>query len=307
MVVIIEMVETRNALLRELKGMLYGSVEIRERDSKKYIYLHQREDGLSTTKYLGDYTDDLYALIIKNNLRAKEIKKELKRIEKELSLSGYIECEIEEKVARNIDFARKHMVDTIYKQAVLEGIATTYADTETIIDGGKVSGMAVNDIMKVVNLKHAWEFVLSKYVITAPTNFALLCETNRLIEEGFYYNAGKVRLTPVSIGGTTWKPSVPNESDVKEELQTILDSDIDTLDKAVELLLYVMKRQIFIDGNKRTAVVFANHLLISKGLGLIVIPSELVEEYKGLLISYYEGRDEKAIKTFLKNKCYIAL
>ena len=307
MVVIIEMVETRNVLLRELKSMLYGSVEIRERDSKKYIYLHQREDGLSTTKYLGDYTDDLYALIIKNNLRAKVIKKELKRIEKELSASGYIESEIEEKVARNIDFARKHMVDTIYKQAVLEGIATTYADTETIIDGGKVSGMAVNDIMKVVNLKHAWEFVLSKYVITAPTNFALLCETNRLIEEGFYYNAGKVRLTPVSIGGTTWKPSVPNESDVKEELQTILDADMDTLDKAVELLLYVMKRQIFIDGNKRTAVVFANHLLISNGLGLIVIPSELVEEYKGLLISYYEGKDEKAIKTFLKNRCYIAL
>jgi hypothetical protein len=48
------------------------------------------------------------------------------------------------------------MVDTIYKQAILEGVATTYADTEDIINGGKVKGMTSDDIMKVVNLKHAW-------------------------------------------------------------------------------------------------------------------------------------------------------
>ena len=69
------------------------------------------------------------------------------------------------------------------------------------------------------------------------------------------------------------------------------------------LHLFYILLQIFIDGNKRTAVIFANHYLVSKGLGIIVIPAEVVEEYKKLLIEYYEGKDEKSIKKFLKEKC----
>ena len=68
-----------------------------------------------------------------------------------------------------------------------------------------------------------------------------------------------------------------------------------------------MKKQIFIDGNKRTSVIYANHYLISKGKGIIVIPAELTEEFKNLLIPYYEGKDEIKIKTFIKEKCYISL
>ena len=63
-----------------------------------------------------------------------------------------------------------------------------------------------------------------------------------------------------------------------------------------------MKKQLFLDGNKRTAVIFANHYLISRGMGLIVIPSELVNEFKEHLINYYEDKNE-LIKDFLKNNC----
>lgn len=304
---ILTMVAEKESLIKESKSLTYGSIEIREKDNSRYIYVHFREDGIAMTKYVGEYNDDLYNLILRNSEKAKAIKKEIKRIDKELKSSGYVENELSDKVALNIDFAKKHLVDTIYKQAVLEGIATTYADTETIIEGGKVNNMTANDILKVVNLKHAWEFILNKDVITSPTNFALLCEINKFIEEGFYYNAGRIRSTPVSIGGTNWKPELPIESLIKEELQELLNSSLDTVDKAIEILLFVMKKQIFIDGNKRTAVIFANHLLISKAKGLIVIPNDKVEEYKKLLISYYEGKDEKSIKDFLKKFGYMKI
>ena len=55
-------------------------------------------------------------------------------------------------------------------------MATTFADTESIIEGGKVNNMTSEDILKVVNLKHAWEFILNKNVVLSDTNFALLCE-----------------------------------------------------------------------------------------------------------------------------------
>ena len=301
---ILTLLAEKEALTKELNSLIYGSIEIREKDSKNYIYVHFRQDGISKTKYVGEYSDNLYNLMLNNSIKARAIKKDIRLIEKKLKVNGYVESGLSDKVILNIDFAKKHLVDTIYKQAVLEGISTTYADTETIIEGGKVNNITANDVLKVLNLKHAWEFILNKNIISSPTNFSLLCEINKFIEEGFYYNAGRVRSTPVSIGGTSWKPEFPIESLIKEELQMILNSNLDDLDKAIEILLFVMKKQIFIDGNKRTAVIFANHFLISKAKGLIVIPETKVEEYKKLLISYYEGKDEISIKEFLKKFGY---
>lgn len=304
---ILTLLKDKEICKRELSDLVFGTIELRERENKKYIYVHFREDGLSLTKYVGEYTDELYNLILNNNKTARELKLRLRQVEKQLKKLNYIEKDLSEKVAMNIDFARRHMVDTIYNQAVLEGVATTYLDTETIIEGGKVSNMTPNDILKVVNLKHAWEFILNKNVIQSPTNFSLLCDINKLLEEGFYYNAGQIRSVPVSIGGTTWKPELPIESVVKEELEKILSANLELIDKAIELLLYVTKKQIFIDGNKRTSVIFANHFIISHGLGLLVIPENRVQEYKKLLIAYYEGKDTEEIKRFLKEKCYIKI
>ena len=304
---IMSLLQNKQLLEHELQSIAYGSVEIREKDSNKYIYVHYREDGVALTKYVGEYSEELYNLILNNSIKAKELKKQIREINKKLKQLNYVEEELSEEVEQNIDFAKRHLVDTIYKQAILEGVATTFADTESIIEGGKVNNMTSEDIMKIVNLKHAWEFILNKNVILVDTNFALLCEINKMVEEGFYYLAGKVRNVPVTIGGTTWKPDLPIESIIKEELEQIFNKKLDDVDIAIELLLYTMKKQIFIDGNKRTSVIYSNHYLISKGKGIIAIPAELTEEFKDLLIPYYEGKDEKQIKKFIKEKCYMSI
>ena len=291
----------------ELKKIIYGSIEIRENSANKYIYVHYREEGIPVTKYIGEYSEELYNLVLKDNIRAKTLKKQIREINKRLKQLNYQEEGLSEKVKQNIDFAKKHLADTIYKQAILEGVVTTFVDTENIIEGGKVNNMTSEDILKIINLKHAWEFILDKNVILSETNFALLCEINKIIEEGFYYSAGNIRSVPVKIGGTNWKPDLPIESTIKEELEIIFNKKISTVDKAIELLLYTMKKQIFIDGNKRTSVIYSNHYLISKGKGIIVIPAELVKEFKELLILYYEGKDTKKIKKFIKEKCYMKI
>ena len=302
---IMNLLEQKQQLEHKLKSLIYGSIEIRENNGNKYIYVHYREDGILLTKYVGEYSDNLYNLILNNSITAKGLKKEIKDISKKLKNLNYSEEKLDSNIEINIDFAKRHLVDTIYKQAILEGVATTFADTESIIEGGKVNNMTSEDVLKIINLKHAWEFILNPNVILTVPNLSLLCQINKFVEEGFYYTAGKIRSTPVSIGGTDWTPDLPIESVIKEELEEILNSDIDIVDKSIELLLYVMRKQIFIDGNKRTAVIFANHYLISKGYGIIVIPSELTEEFKTLLLSYYQNKDEIEIRKFLKEKCYI--
>lgn len=304
---ILELINQKQIHEIELNKLVYGSIEIRDKDNKKYIYTHTKEDGLQNTKYIGEYSDKLYNLILNNNLKAKEIKKNIKNIEKKLKELNYIDEELPLKVSRNIDFAKKHLVDTIYKQAILEGVATTLSDTESIVEGGKVNNMSSEDIMKVVNLKHAWEFILNKNVILSKTDYNILCTINKLVEEGFYYSTGVLRSTPVKIGGTNWTPDLPIESIIKEELNEILDSNINDVNKAIDLLLYVVKKQMFIDGNKRTSIIYANHYLIGKGKGIIVIPVEKIDEYKSLLIKYYETNNNKQIKDFIIKNCYIKI
>ena len=304
---IMNLLQSKQVFEHELQSLSYGSVEIRENNSNKYIYVHYREDGVALTKYVGEYSDELYNLILNNNIKAKQLKKQIREITRNLKQFNYIEEELSAEVEKNIDFVKRHLVDTIYKQAILEGVATTFADTESIIEGGKVNNMTSEDILKIVNLKHAWEFILNKNVILSNTNFALLCEINKMVEEGFYYSAGKIRNVPVTIGGTTWKSDLPIESIIKEELEEIFNKEINDVEKSIELLLYTMKKQIFIDGNKRTSVIYSNHYLISKGKGIIAIPAELTEEFKDLLILYYEGKDENKIKEFIKEKCYISI
>lgn len=302
---IINLIQSKQALEHELSSLAYGSVEIRENNSNKYIYVHYREDGVALTKYVGEYSEELYNLVLNNSIKAKQIKKQIRDITKQLKKFNYVEEKLDEKVEQNIDFAKRNLVDTIYKQAILEGVATTFADTESIIEGGKVNNMTAKDILKIVNLKHAWEFILNKNVILSHTNFALLCEINKMVEEGFYYTAGKVRNVPVTIGGTKWTPDLPIESVIKEELEEIFNREMDDVDRAIELLLYTMKKQVFIDGNKRTSVIYSNHYLISKGKGIIAIPAELTEEFKDILIPYYEGKNENKIKKFIREKCYM--
>ena len=53
-------------------------------------------------------------------------------------------------------------------------------------------------------MKHAWGIYLDENVVLAKDNFYLLSQINKLVIEGFYYNAGIVRSTPVKIGGTKW-------------------------------------------------------------------------------------------------------
>lgn len=185
----------------------------------------------------------------------------------------------------------------------MEGVATSFPQTEDIIDNGKVSGVSAADVQKILNLKHAWEFILDRDVISYPSDYPILCHIAKLVNEGFYRDGGRIRGVPVTIGGTSYVPPLPIESLVKEQLGELLRCPLPAEEKAIALCLYCMKAQLFNDGNKRTAVIFANHYLISQGEGLLIIPEKKVPEFKRRLVSYYEDRDNGEMMRFLKEEC----
>ena len=281
-----------------------GTPEIKEQKGEKYIYVRKRVGSRLTSTYVGVYSDWLFQLLLRNTKEVRELKKQMRHIDKKLAELGYEDSELPLSVQKNLDFARVNMKANIYDQAVLEGVATSFPQTEEIIENGKVSGMTATDVQKILNLKHAWEFILDRNVIQSKTDYYLLCHIARLVNEGFFFDAGRIRGIPVTIGGSSYIPPIPVESVVRERIVEILASKQDEIDIAIELCMYCMKTQIFTDGNKRASVIFANHYVISHGLGLLVIPEKEVPEFKKLLVAFYEGENIEIIKNFLKERCW---
>ena len=300
-----ELLRSRADLHARLNFMPYdGTPEIKERGDGKYLYIRKRIAGKLTSTYVGVYTDELYNLLLRNAKEVREIRKKLRHIEKELASIGYSEDELSDNVINNIEFARANMKTNIYDQAVLDGVATSFPQTEEIIDNGKVTGMTATDVQKILNLKHAWEFILDKDVVASKSDYYMLSHIARLVNEGFFAEGGRIRGVPVTIGGSSYVPPLPNKIDVKDKIQEITEGNNQVIDVAIKLCLYCMKTQIFLDGNKRASVIFANHYLISHGGGFLVIREKEVSKFKSLLVNYYEGDDISIISDFMKNNCW---
>lgn len=300
-----ELLQNRADLQARLNLLPYdGTPEIKERGEGKYLYVRKRVAGKLTSTYVGVYSEELYNLLLRNAREAREIRKELRRIEKELASAGYAEESLSPEVLANIAFARANMKQNIYNQAVLEGVATSFPQTEEIIDNGKVTGMTATDVQKILNLKHAWEFILDPDVVASRSDYYMLNHIARLVNEGFFAEGGRIRGVPVTIGGSSYVPPLPIESDVKDCIHEITEGGGEAVDVAIKLCLYCMKTQIFLDGNKRASVIFANHYLIAHAGGFLVIPEKEVPEFKKLLVRYYEGEDSAVIGTFLKERCW---
>ena len=300
-----ELLQQRADYRARLRLLPYdGTPEIKEQNGNRYLYIRKRVGSRLTSEYIDVYSDDLYQLLLRNAREAREIKKQIRRVEKSLAQHGFADAELSDRVVLNMDFARANLKSNIYDQAVLEGIATTFPQTEDILENGRINGVTASDVQKILNLKHAWEFILDEDVLSYPSDYSILCHIAQLVNEGFYAYGGRIRGVPVKIGGTTYVPPLPIEQIVRERLDEILQTPAEPIDTAIALCLYCMKTQIFNDGNKRAAVIFANHFLIARGGGLLVIPESHVPTFKKLLVAYYEDRDTESILSFLRENCW---
>lgn len=300
-----ELLRQRAELESRLKLIPYeGTVEVKTVKDGRYLYIRKRVSGKQRSEYVDKYSDELYALLLRQTKEARSLRKSIRSVEKQLAEAGFQEGLVSDRVLLNLDFARANVKSLIYDQAVLEGVSTTFPQTETILENGKVYGVTPTDVQKIVNLKHAWEFILDKDVISSPSDYYVLCHIAKLVNEGFYEYGGRIRSVPVTIGGTSYIPPIPMEPDVKTHIAELTGADCEAIDIAVSLCLYCMKTQVFNDGNKRASVIFANHFLIGRGEGLLVIPEQHVAQFKQLLIAYYEGREEERLRQFMKDMCW---
>jgi len=201
----------------------------------------------------------------------------------------------------NIFVAKRNIVDYIWKSAKLEGLTVTYPDTDAIYNGMSVANVPVSEIIAINNLKHAWQFVLENLDYTI--DYPYICHIHRLVGgDTLIRDAGFPRNIPVRIGGTSWKPDMPIESQIKEQLADMLAIESPTK-RAIMLMLYLMRKQIFLDGNKRAAMLASNQVMIAHGCGIISVPIEHQQTFRNMLIAFYESGDAEELSRFLYENC----
>ena len=91
---------------------------------------------------------------------------------------------------------------------------------------------------------------------------------------------------------------MPIEAQVKEEIAKILSIEEPT-ERAIILMLYLMRKQLFLDGNKRTSMLAGNQVMIADGCGIISVPIEYQPEFTKRLIEYYESGYMDQLKEFI--------
>ena len=201
----------------------------------------------------------------------------------------------------NIFFAKRKLIDNIYKSANLEGIAVTFADTYSFMNNVNTGNISIDDMLKLKGLKDAWEYVLNTIDEELTIDYIKkihfqVCKGQNIFPLGDFRDNG------VGVTGTSWRPKLPIECNYENELKDIMSISND-LDRCISLFCWIQRSQMFLDGNKRVANLVANKEMIRCGQGIIAIPIEKIGEYFVLLINYYETNDMTNIKEWIRNYC----
>ena len=200
----------------------------------------------------------------------------------------------------NIFFAKRKLVDNIYKSAVLERINVTFNDVISFFDN-VTNNISLSDLFKLKGLKDAWEYVFN--TIDEDLTIDYIKKIHFEICKGQnIYPLGDFRTKGVGITGTSWRPKLPSECNYEQELKEILNIT-DKLDRCINLFCWIQRSQMFLDGNKRVANLVANKEMIKNGQGIISVPVEKIGEYFTLLIDYYETNNMNKLKEWIVNNC----
>ena len=179
----------------------------------------------------------------------------------------------------------------------MENRNITFPQTQTILNGVNVPGVALDDIQAVLNMRDAWRYLVN--AINEPITLPFICKLNEYVARNEALEWGVLRTGHVGISGTAYVPPLPVQSEIEQELTNLLTADMTTTERAITAFLWGARRQMFWDGNKRTSLLLANKLLIESGQGMLTITETNMERFNELLSAYYSTNEIDEIKLFL--------
>ncbi|HHK5990436.1 MAG: hypothetical protein D8H97_07620 [Neisseria sp.] len=210
----------------------------------------------------------------------------------------------------NIFLAKKVLVAQIHNLSRFENCQTTLLQTEQIINGQNVASASLGDIQTILNLKRAYQYVMRHISDGLPVDIPLLKKINSIVAQEDSLSPGDFRTGTVGVtlvDGSRHTPPAMSEVDVQNLLGQIENRSNSTTETAIRSMLAFMRQQIFWDGNKRTATLFANAMLIEKGCGILEISELQMPEFNTKLSDFYRSGDDTDVATYLYQNCIFGI
>lgn len=185
----------------------------------------------------------------------------------------------------------RFIIELSWKSSKIEGNTYTLLDTERLLkEGIEAKGHTKDEANMILNHKKAFQFIVKQEnLFKKRIDQTLVEEVHKLLIKNLGVGAG-IRKSPVGITGTVYRP-LENKFQIHEaliELYELVNKTKDNYIKALIILLCMSYIQPFEDGNKRTARLIANAILLTHKLSPLSYRSVDEELYREAILVFYE-------------------
>ena len=181
-------------------------------------------------------------------------------------------------------------IDLSWKSSQIEGNTYSLLETERLLkDKETAAGKTKDEATMLLNHKDALDFIIKNPDYINPLNVSSIEDIHSILVKELDISRN-IRSRRVGISGTNYKP-LDNEFQIKEAVEsmcTLINSKKNVFEKALLSLVLISYIQPFSDGNKRTARIISNAILINNHFCPISFRTIDSIEYKKAMLVFYE-------------------
>lgn len=181
-------------------------------------------------------------------------------------------------------------IDLCWKSSQIEGNTYSLLETERLLkDKETAAGKTKDEATMLLNHKDALDFIIGHPDYISPLTVSSIEDIHSILVKDLDINRN-LRKSRVGISGTNYKP-LDNEFQIKEALAAmcnLINSKDNVFEKALLALVLISYIQPFSDGNKRTARIISNAILMNNHYCPISFRTIDSIEYKKAMLIFYE-------------------
>ena len=189
-------------------------------------------------------------------------------------------------------------VDLSWKSSQIEGNTYSLLETERLLrDKQTASGKTKEEAIMLLNHKDALDFVLDVPDYLKELSVHRIEDIHSILTKELGVDRN-IRHRRVGITGTNYRP-LDNEFQIREALEdtcTLVNGKDNVFEKAILTLVLLSYIHAFVDGNKRTARITSNAILIANGYCPVSFRTVDSIDYKKAMLMFYEQNNIAAFK-----------
>jgi Fic family protein len=254
----------------------YYSKEIDEREIKETFDL----------SIIQDLLPNVSLLLQSENIKLENLQNEYSKNISELTKNEY-----------NKELERL-AIDLSWKSSQIEGNTYSLLETERLIKEKEVAqGKSKEEATMLLNHKDALDFIIDNPDYLFPLSLSKIEDIHSILIKDLGIDRN-IRKRRVGISGTNYKP-LENEFQIKEALTSVCDlinGKSNVFEQALLALILISYIQPFSDGNKRTARIVSNAILINQKTCPISFRTVDSIDYKKAMLLFYEQNNITVFK-----------